>query len=243
MVNGELIMKIKIVSDIHFEFHKGRINLSEILKNDCNADVLVLAGDICDFHNITFIVDNEQVAKQYKKVYYVFGNHEYYGISIKEKMPKLKNVTILNNTSDVFDGVTFFGGILYNDITNDIHQVAIESYINDYRYIKDFNSFVAKEIHDDFVKKVDEIKPDVVISHFAPAQQSIHEKFVGSVVNSYFANKLDQFIHDSDIKLWIHGHVHDAFNYELGGTRVVCNPYGYPNEVGKNGFKSTFVEI
>jgi hypothetical protein len=30
--------------------------------------------------------------------------------------------------------------------------------------------------------------------------------------------------------LWIHGHMHDPFDYEINGTRVICNPRGYPGE-------------
>lgn len=36
--------------------------------------------------------------------------------------------------------------------------------------------------------------------------------------------------------LWIHGHTHDAFDYELYGTKVVCNPRGYPEEANSSGF-------
>ena len=28
--------------------------------------------------------------------------------------------------------------------------------------------------------------------------------------------------------LWIHGHIHKNQDYTIGGTRVVCNPRGYP---------------
>ena len=32
------------------------------------------------------------------------------------------------------------------------------------------------------------------------------------------------------VALWVHGHMHDPFDYEIYGTRVVCNPRGYaPN--------------
>jgi Icc-related predicted phosphoesterase len=31
--------------------------------------------------------------------------------------------------------------------------------------------------------------------------------------------------HASD--LWVHGHVHDGFDYTVGRTRVVANPAGY----------------
>ena len=29
------------------------------------------------------------------------------------------------------------------------------------------------------------------------------------------------------VELWIHGHTHDSFDYNVRGTRVVCNPRGY----------------
>jgi len=27
--------------------------------------------------------------------------------------------------------------------------------------------------------------------------------------------------------LWIHGYTYDPFDYEIYGTRIVCNPHGY----------------
>ena len=30
-----------------------------------------------------------------------------------------------------------------------------------------------------------------------------------------------------DVQLWLHGHVHDSFDYRVGGCRVVANPAGY----------------
>lgn len=27
--------------------------------------------------------------------------------------------------------------------------------------------------------------------------------------------------------MWLHGHVHDSFDYRVGRCRVVCNPRGY----------------
>ena len=42
--------------------------------------------------------------------------------------------------------------------------------------------------------------------------------------------------------LWIHGHTHTLFDYCVRGTRVVCNPRGYPGE--RTGFRPDWtVEI
>ena len=35
------------------------------------------------------------------------------------------------------------------------------------------------------------------------------------------------FIERYEPALWVHGHMHDSFDYRLGRTRVVCNPRGY----------------
>ena len=32
------------------------------------------------------------------------------------------------------------------------------------------------------------------------------------------------------VQLWVHGHTHDSFDYEVAGTRVLCNPRGYCRE-------------
>ncbi len=35
--------------------------------------------------------------------------------------------------------------------------------------------------------------------------------------------------------LWMHGHVHDSFDYEVEGCRVVANPRGYVRNVYEAG--------
>jgi Icc-related predicted phosphoesterase len=69
----------------------------------------------------------------------------------------------------------------------------------------------------------------VVITHHAPSPSSIHDKYMNDdLMNGNFYTNMDQFILDNpQIQLWIHGHMHDPFDYGIGGTRVVCNPRGY----------------
>ena len=46
-----------------------------------------------------------------------------------------------------------------------------------------------------------------------------------------------------NIKLWVHGHTHDEFDYKIGITRVVCNPRGYPKEKSNWHFKLEYLEL
>ena len=55
-----------------------------------------------------------------------------------------------------------------------------------------------------------------------------------------FASSLEGLIEEYQPILWIHGHTHDPFDYELFATRVVCNPRGYPGEHLRNGFRPDF---
>ncbi len=81
--------------------------------------------------------------------------------------------------------------------------------------------------------------PTVVVTHTAPSSRSIATRYEGSALNGAFVNNLDyMFEGDFAPDLWVHGHVHQAFDYAVGGTRVVCNPLGYlPREDERlNGF-------
>ena len=65
--------------------------------------------------------------------------------------------------------------------------------------------------------------------YHAPSPKSIHQRFAGSPLNASFVSDAEYLIDASRVRLWIHGHTHNSFDYLLNGTRVVCNPRGYTN--------------
>jgi hypothetical protein len=46
---------------------------------------------------------------------------------------------------------------------------------------------------------------------------------------------------ESRVALWIHRHMHDAFDYRVHGTRIVCNPRGYAPDQLSEGFRADLV--
>jgi Icc-related predicted phosphoesterase len=45
-------------------------------------------------------------------------------------------------------------------------------------------------------------------------------------------------------KLIVHGHTHEACDYMIGDTRVVCHPRGYPKETPYyDAYKPLIVEV
>lgn len=68
----------------------------------------------------------------------------------------------------------------------------------------------------------------VCITHTAPAS-SVRERGTHSWL--YGSTDIEGLMQGPTAPaLWIHGHVHKSFDYEIGGTRVLCNPRGYPGE-------------
>ena len=69
--------------------------------------------------------------------------------------------------------------------------------------------------------------PTVVITHHTPSPRSIARAFEGSLLNAAYCSDLEWLIEKYRPELWVHGHVHQFWDYEMGVTRVLCNPHGY----------------
>jgi len=86
----------------------------------------------------------------------------------------------------------------------------------------------------------------VVVGHHAPSAASIAECYKGdTLMNGAFHSDLSEFILDRpQIRLWVHGHMHNVSDYMLGTTRVVCNPRGYIGyESCADQFELRYIEI
>jgi hypothetical protein len=66
--------------------------------------------------------------------------------------------------------------------------------------------------------------------HHAPSLKSVPLRYKEDVLSAAYASSLDALAASSRAKLWLHGHVHQAVKYQIGDTRVFCNPRGYPDE-------------
>lgn len=65
----------------------------------------------------------------------------------------------------------------------------------------------------------------LLITQDCPSWQSVAERYQTNPLSACFASRIERLIGKS--QLWIHGHTHDSFDYDVNGTRVVCNPRGY----------------
>lgn len=60
----------------------------------------------------------------------------------------------------------------------------------------------------------------------------MHDKHKNEDSNRFFVGDVSHALwrSNSSPKVIVHGHTHEAADYNLAGIRVVCNPFGYPFE-------------
>jgi len=236
----ETYMQIEIISDIHLTCDKDHgVDYLTSLVPEEKTQVLVLAGDVGEFH---WWLRAKQyldiLCANYPHVLYVAGNHDYYGTTFPEgderfrEMDNLiENFHFLEREIFELDGKKFAGCSLW--FKEDPKSYLYEKWMSDFREIHDFKPAVYERNEEtvEFLRYDVPEDTDVVITHHMPSQRSVHRKYQGDTCNRFFLCAIDDVILNLQPKLWVHGHTHLSCDYQLGDTRVVCNPRGYP---GKN---------
>jgi len=243
-------MKIHILSDLHLEFGAFQPPVTE-------ADVVVLAGDIhVGTAALAWIAENFTT----QPVIYVPGNHEFYHHSfdvldaLKSQAPD--NCHVLNNDAVVINGVRFLGAVLWTDFElegEDQKYFAMDHAamcMNDFEVIEyagqNFTPQQSAQLHAESRQWItDQLSmpfagKTVVVSHHVPSEKSVAGIYQNNSLNPAFVSNLEPLM-DERIALWIHGHTHDAFDYYIDKTRVICNPRGYERYESNNKFNSGLV--
>jgi Icc-related predicted phosphoesterase len=244
---GLITMKIHLVSDLHLEFAPYNEGYP------AGTDVIIAAGDISTGCRAPFAL--REIYGEDIPIVYIAGNHEHYGHEIHRNRFDIMNeaeqfnIHFLDDNFIEIDGVIFLGGTLWTNYLLHGEQNKFPSMnaasmdMNDFRRIKVKKDETYRDLIPDdtltmhkkslsYFERILEYanamnKPTVVVSHMAPHSKSIHRRFEGDRVNPYYASDLEKFIDKHNPTLWVHGHMHDSFDYKVFETRVVCNPRGY----------------
>ena len=261
VLSNNKYMKVAIVSDIHLEFWRNDLNF-KLFRNYNNIDLLILAGDIIVFNNYNQLFDNffDFISKEYPNIIYILGNHEFYygdicdvSIKLKTYLSTYNNIHILIDEFISINNKVFFAGTMWTSFNkNPIKMFESECFLNDFDVIKNKNSLLKANdtviLHDIFINKLNEIikqfKSLVVISHHAPTHESIDPIYKDSKYNDAFATELSDYIlQNNNITHWIHGHLHNKIDLQIGSCNVICNPYGYVNMNNTSEFNLKIIEI
>jgi len=214
-----------------------------------DADMVVLAGDIgVGTKGIAWAKEVFELP-----VIYVPGNHEYHDpcISMPEHKVQMSSLVIgshvhlLDNDVITIDGVRFIGSTLWTDLKRapsalycDIDGIVVNYEASiDIGGLVHFNQGYAQSLFEknkawlisELAKPFD--GQTVVVTHHAPSYKSLHAQYAGNPWNPCFMSDLEPLMGDG-VALWLHGHTHNNFDYQINGTRVVCNPRGYPRALG-----------
>lgn len=238
-------MRIQIASDLHLEFLQRSFPREQLIAPAYGADALVLAGDIANGTQAIGLFADWPVP-----VLYLAGNHEFYGHDMNELRAQLRekaqgtSVRFLDNDVVDFDGVRVLGATLWTDYRllpgHTQHELMhrAEQSLSDHRVIKTGGArftaqhalieherscaWLTRQLNEPYNGQT------VVISHHGPHLLSVHPRYIGDTLNAAFVSDLSALVVKAD--LWVHGHVHDSFDYRAGKCRVVANPLGYVRE-------------
>ena len=166
---------------------------------------------------------------------------------------RIDNIYLLEKQTRTIGDYLFIGGTLWTDFNNGdpLTMRHAQSMMNDFRGVKHTAKghaggiwkFIPEDALEDYRRMRQYIETVIdnrraqgersdrviVVGHHAPSRQSIHPKYqLDTIMNGAYGSDMDQFILDRpEIRLWTHGHTHEDFDYQIGTTRVVCNPRGY----------------
>ena len=240
-------MKLWILSDLHIE---GCV--WDLPFPPPDYDVLIAAGDIHDpaSEGVAWLAERSYG----KPVIYVPGNHEWYAhnipFTVKEETENAKRlaselgVHFLMDESVVLDGVRFLCATLWTDWDLKGNAAAAMGYasmaMNDHIviYPETVGSALSPRLSQSWhlasrywleeeLPKTGAWDKTVIVTHHLPHPKSVSERFKDSPLNPAFASDLSELVENCGASLWVHGHTHDSFDYEVGTTRIVCNPKGY----------------
>ena len=245
-----MIMKLQLASDLHLEFLQRQWPGERLITPAPGADLLVLAGDIANGTQVLELFADWPVP-----VLYLAGNHEFYGESLHPMRERLRKesagtrVHFFDNDRLDLEGVRFLGCTLWTDYRLDknepqrVQMARCERALSDHWCIRmgkemgkglGKGTFTAQHALHEHEHSIGWLKgelakpfdgPTVVMSHHGPHPRSIHRRYAGHLANAGFVSDLTDLM--PGVALWLHGHVHDSFDYIVGDCRVVANPRGY----------------
>lgn len=252
-------VKVDYISDLHLCFYlKAGENgfdkrelkqfVDEKILPKVNGEILVVAGDICEFSDS--VVDFLNFCSDYyKMVYFVAGNHEYYLSrlmfrtmyeiynadsikklkDIKEKISQNPKLVFLDNSNG---GISEYSGFKIAGDTLWYLPSGISDWAFYYLDSNDSRLILTEDTKKEKIEKLHESSMlwyerlgndiDLIVTHTPPLKiKGLKERN-----NSCYYTKLNEF----KAKTWIYGHNHETADFTLNGTHFYSNPWGYKSK-------------
>ena len=240
------LMKIQIASDLHLGGDEPLMPHDEAFRPVPDRDVLVLAGDLGNGQEGRDFVLRELAVSP---VVFVPGNHEYcthrpraaVDADWQALAAEHAGLHYLIAEGVTLDGVRFWGAPWYSDLwgaspeedswfLRDVHMGIMdfwESYNGGGEWT--LSRHIGHHLAQSDLLAMQAGRVDVVITHWPPTKEAIHPKYPERM-NPYYINDREDLVRAVGAQLWISGHTHEAYDYEVGTTRCIGNPSGFLGE-------------
>jgi len=244
-------MRIQYCSDLHLEFKEN----SDYLINNplfVKGDILILAGDIVPLQDEKFANPFfDFISENYKKVFWVPGNHEFYYRDINDfkkiiNMQLKNNIHIVHNVELQYENINFVFSSLWSKISPD-NERNIEQSVADFDCIlknnKKLKAVDFNKLHEDSLSFIQQSLQSnkgktVVVTHHLPSNLCNSRLHNDSPINEAFCVDLTNYVEKCDANFWLYGHSH--FNHKpfiIGNTIMLTNQLGYVHNKEQGSFK------
>lgn len=243
-------MKIHIISDLHLEFG----NFPDI--NEWGGEVLCMCGDIVQISplNPAHAEFLGNLFKKYQKVFWVWGNHEWYR-SFKHPSAQSRieatfhtfgfhHLKILDNAFEDMGGFRFIGSTLWTSFEGQDLEATQKNKQAAQECMADFSHIMLPDespwtpdrcamehaLSRQFIETaLNTHLPCVVLTHHLPTYDLVPLRFLASELNPAFATNLEHLMGKNPL-IWACGHVHNQKTVVINRTRCIVHAYGYPGE-------------
>ena len=251
-------MKFQLISDLHLEKYDKLPNMDKLIIP--KAKNLILAGDICFAKHDNFLPFFKKISQLFDKIFYVFGNHEYYThnfncysideveIYIKEKLEGIENIIILQKDfKELEDDIIIIGATLWSYLSRKDIFAPIK-YLSETNFISVENKImlhpnITNKVHLEHKKWIEymlscfESKKIIVVTHYLPSKRCINKKYKYDAFSKSFYSNCDHLVQKANV--WCAGHTHTPMVRHIKGVPIYINPCGYLWE--HNTFDKEFV--
>jgi predicted phosphodiesterase len=236
---------IQVFSDLHLERIKAGVDYTALPPK---CPYLFLAGDITTIDNVHFIPFFDYVSKNWERVFYVLGNHEYYnqnsvniysiGAKYREALSaRYTNVHLVDRDVIEIGGTRIIGCTLWGhySLERPVSYHGVFKYIkSDIRPIQtlEFNTFNREAI--EWIKaNYDPNFDTIVLTHYPMTYiGSSDERFdwQEDYIRNFVSNDIK--LPKGDKKLvCISGHTHHSRYDKIDGVLYIANQKGYVDEM------------
>lgn len=236
-------MRVFALSDIHIDYEENAKWVADLSRSEYQDDVLILAGDVTDIRRLLDWCLSA-LARRFKKVLFVPGNHELWVIREdrqQNSLQKFDDVCALVKSSGASmqafyeRGVSIIPLLGWYDYSFGEPSEELRSVWMDYQACRWPSGLTERDIAAHFVafntKHVARAGDKVITySHFVPridVMPGSARKLLYPVLGSaQLESQLRQFNPD----IHIYGHSHLNRKVEIDGVSYINNAFGYPSE-------------